>query len=78
MTYPDRLSSIIALPGVPASKSKSHLSKLAKESDTLFGTPWLEQYAAICHRPDPGSGEHVFLLITSRGSGRWVITKGGR
>ena len=59
------------------SKSKSHLSKLARAGDTLFGKRWIEQYAAICHRMDPERGEHLVLLITSRGSGRWVIPKGG-
>ena len=58
-------------------KSKTHLSKLAKAGDTLFGSEWIEQYAAICYRRDPDSGDYVTLLITSRGTGRWVIPKGG-
>jgi 8-oxo-dGTP pyrophosphatase MutT (NUDIX family) len=58
-------------------KPKSHLSKLSKAGNALFGGEWLQQYAAICYRPDVESGDYVTLLITSRGTGRWVIPKGG-
>lgn len=57
-------------------KSKTHLSKLAKAGSALFGERWLEQYAAICYRQDAEQGYQT-LLITSRGTGRWVIPKGG-
>ncbi|EJZ19909.1 NUDIX hydrolase (plasmid) [Rhizobium sp. Pop5] len=57
-------------------KAKRHLSKLAKAGTGLFGERWLEQYAAICYRQDPEQGYQA-LLITSRGTGRWVIPKGG-
>jgi len=57
-------------------KKKRHLTKLAKTGTALFQEPWLEQYAALCHRRDPVEGYQV-LLITSRGTKRWVIPKGG-
>jgi 8-oxo-dGTP pyrophosphatase MutT (NUDIX family) len=58
-------------------KSKTHLSRLARHAVALFRAPWLEQYGAICYRRDDDAGGHVALLITARGSGRWVIPKGG-
>lgn len=58
-------------------KNKTHLSRLARHAGALFDTPWLEQYGAICHRWDAEADAHVALLITARGSGRWVIPKGG-
>jgi 8-oxo-dGTP pyrophosphatase MutT (NUDIX family) len=58
-------------------KSKSHLSKLSKAGNALFGGEWLQQYAAVCYRVAPESGDYVALLISSRGTGRWVIPKGG-
>jgi 8-oxo-dGTP pyrophosphatase MutT (NUDIX family) len=58
-------------------KIKTHLSRLARHAGALFNTPWLEQYGAICYRWDADAGAYLALLITARGSGRWVIPKGG-
>lgn len=58
-------------------KSKTHLARLARHATALFNAPWLEQYAAICYRADQESNRHLALMITARGSGRWVIPKGG-
>jgi 8-oxo-dGTP pyrophosphatase MutT (NUDIX family) len=40
----------------------------------LFQRPKRQQVAALCYRGD-GAGKEV-LLITSRGTGRWIIPKG--
>lgn len=40
----------------------------------LFGRPRRLQVAALCYRQDDGRKE--VLLITSRGTGRWIIPKG--
>jgi 8-oxo-dGTP pyrophosphatase MutT (NUDIX family) len=58
-------------------RQKTHLSKLAKAGKALFGEQWLEQYAAICYRRNAENGDYEVLLITSRGTRRWVIPKGG-
>nr|WP_244713225.1 NUDIX hydrolase [Rhizobium cremeum] len=58
-------------------KKKTFLMKLAETGGPLFTAKWLEQYAAICFRRSPETGAFEVLLITARGSGRWVIPKGG-
>lgn len=57
-------------------KKKTFLMKLADTGGTLFAADWLEQYAAICFRRAAGGKGFEVLLITTRGSGRWVIPKG--
>lgn len=57
-------------------KKKTFLMKLADTGGTLFEARWLEQYAAVCFRRAAGTGVFEVLLITTRGSGRWVIPKG--
>lgn len=58
-------------------KKKTHLSKLAKHAGALFREQWREQYGAICYRKNADDGSYEALLITARGSKRWVIPKGG-
>lgn len=41
---------------------------------SLLQRPKRLQTAALCYRKENGS--HLVLLITSRGSGRWIIPKG--
>lgn len=65
------------LPQELAPKQKTHLSRLAKAGSALFSGRWLEQYGAICYRRNADNGDYEVLLITSRGTGRWVIPKGG-
>lgn len=36
----------------------------------------LPQYAALCSRIEPVTGQEVVLLVTSRGKGHWIIPKG--
>jgi 8-oxo-dGTP pyrophosphatase MutT (NUDIX family) len=60
----------------PPSNNCSHFSKLAKQAGDLFNNTWCEQVAAICYRKDDNSDAFLTLLITSRGTGRWIIPKG--
>lgn len=52
------------------------LQKLAQHSDVLFKDRFREQYAALCYRRDPDSGNIAVLLVTSRESVRWIMPKG--
>lgn len=61
---------------MPKKKPRTYLRKLADQAEKLFDGRNIEQYAAICYRWLPGSGEVEVLLISTRGSGRWVIPKG--
>ncbi|MGA1804966.1 NUDIX hydrolase [Rhizobium sp. HT1-10] len=61
---------------MPKKEPRTFLRKLADEAGTLFQGRNIEQYAAICYRRMPGTGEIEVLLISTRGSGRWVIPKG--
>ncbi|MGV1964143.1 NUDIX hydrolase [Agrobacterium sp. 22-222-1] len=55
----------------------SALSKLAQVTEQILKGNVGEQYAAICIRKNSQSDDDIeILLITSRGSGRWVIPKG--
>lgn len=63
--------------GAPLAKKKTLLQKLAGTGPSLFSNQWLEQYAAICFRPGDRLGDYEVMLITARGSGRWVLPKGG-
>ena len=58
-------------------KNRTFLSKLSKAGSMLFGEPWLQQYGAICYRQSDLTGHYEVMLITARGSGRWVLPKGG-
>jgi 8-oxo-dGTP pyrophosphatase MutT (NUDIX family) len=52
------------------------LQQLAAMPDKLLHAEFRIQYAALCYRQrSDGEGVEV-LLITSRGTGRWVIPKG--
>lgn len=54
----------------------STLSRIWSELvSPFFRRPRRHQVAALCYRD--GASGHEVLLITSRGSGRWVIPKGG-
>lgn len=57
-------------------KPRKHLAKMAKSGDKLFSESWLVQFAALCLRHDRDSGLLQVLLITSRGTKRWVLPKG--
>ncbi|MBD9628158.1 NUDIX hydrolase [Ensifer sp. ENS06] len=61
-------------PGMPI--LHRHLSRLAQTGEQLFLSSWRAQYGALCSRIDPDTGRRLVLLVTSRGSGRWVIPKG--
>ena len=52
----------------------TYLSRLAQAGDLLFAKERRQQFAAICYRK-AGNGCEV-LLVTTRGSGRWVVPKG--
>jgi len=62
--------------GIKASGKESLLRRLARHSDVLFKYPFREQYAALCYRRDPVSGNIAVLLVTSRESVRWIMPKG--
>lgn len=63
------------MPGEPAGQTA--LARLAMVADKLWTGEIRTQYAAICYRrTDDSSGPIEVLLITSRGTGRWVIPKG--
>lgn len=61
---------------MPKKKPRTFLRQLADEADKLFQGQNIEQYAAICYRRSPITEEIEVLLISTRGSGRWVIPKG--
>ncbi|OHV80062.1 DNA mismatch repair protein MutT [Ensifer sp. LCM 4579] len=59
--------------------NRSALSELMKVSDQRLKGKVITQYAAVCVRPNPEAENDIqVLLITSRGSRRWVIPKGCR
>lgn len=53
-----------------------HLTRLVQTGEQLFLPKWRTQYAALCSRIDPDTGRKLVLLVTSRGTGRWIIPKG--
>ncbi len=57
-------------------KPKTLLQQLAAEPQTLFSGAFRQQYAALCFRYRNGGPDVEVLVMTSRGSGRWVIPKG--
>lgn len=57
------------------SKPKTHLARLADHAETIMRGDSVEQFGAICVRPDPLNGLEV-LLITTRETHRWSIPKG--
>lgn len=59
-----------------ASGKEGLLRRLARHSDVLFKDRFREQYAALCYRRDPDSGNIAVLLVTSRESLRWIMPKG--
>lgn len=52
------------------------LQQLAAMPEKFAGGQFRKQYAALCFRRQPGDESVEVLLITSRGTGRWVIPKG--
>lgn len=52
------------------------LAEMSEISEKLFAHPFKVQCGAICHRFDEEAGENRVALLTSRGTGRWVIPKG--
>ncbi|WP_371419014.1 MULTISPECIES: NUDIX hydrolase [Agrobacterium] len=64
-----------AMPGEPAGQTA--LTRLTLVADKLWNRESRPQYAAICYRRTGESSCPIeILLITSRGTGRWVIPKG--
>lgn len=59
----------------PSRKPRSLLKQLALMPDKLFNGDFRLQYGALCYRRNEEDDLQV-LLITSRGTGRWVIPKG--
>ncbi|WP_309769291.1 MULTISPECIES: NUDIX hydrolase [Agrobacterium] len=59
----------------PSRKPRSLLQQLALMPDKLFNGGFRLQYGALCYRWIAADDFQV-LLITSRGTGRWVIPKG--
>ncbi|MEX5543834.1 hypothetical protein, partial [Pseudomonas poae] len=57
-------------------KRTSLLQDLAAMPDKLFSGAFRTQYGALCYRVGTESGKVEVLLITSRGTGRWIIPKG--
>lgn len=55
---------------------KTLLQQLASLKGKLFADRFLTQYAALCYRHVDADDALEVLLITSRGTGRWVIPKG--
>ncbi|WP_320197934.1 NUDIX hydrolase [Agrobacterium sp. rho-13.3] len=55
--------------------SKTLLQQLAAMPEKLFSSAFKVQYGALCYREPEGCDIEV-LLITSRGTGRWIIPKG--
>jgi len=59
--------------------NRSAPSELMKVTDQRLKGKVIAQYAAVCVRPNLGAENDIqLLLITSRGSRRWVIPKGCR
>ncbi|QCJ00761.1 NUDIX hydrolase [Agrobacterium larrymoorei] len=52
------------------------LKQLAAMPDKLFAGKFRQQLGALCYRKDPDGAGLQILLVTSRGTGRWVIPKG--
>ncbi|WP_320189025.1 NUDIX hydrolase [Agrobacterium rosae] len=52
------------------------LQQLAQNPDKLFNKPFARQCGAICFRYRPDHLDIEILLVTSRGSRRWIIPKG--
>jgi 8-oxo-dGTP pyrophosphatase MutT (NUDIX family) len=58
-----------------AMAAESYLSRLATKATELLSGQVVRQAAALCIRVER-SGEQKVLLLSSRGSGRWVVPKG--
>jgi 8-oxo-dGTP pyrophosphatase MutT (NUDIX family) len=54
---------------------ESYLARLATRATELLNGQFVRQAAAICFRIEQ-SGEWKVLLLSSRGTGRWIIPKG--
>ena len=52
------------------------LKQLASMPDKLFAGKFRQQLGALCYRLNPDGTGLQILLVTSRGTGRWVIPKG--
>lgn len=61
---------------LPAAHTKALLKSCADELRLLFGRPPRVQFAALCYRRRKKKEGYKILLITSRGTGRWVTPKG--
>lgn len=55
--------------------ARARKDRLVEVVQPMLGRPPQLQAAALCTRPGTDGGTEV-LLITSRGSGRWVLPKG--
>lgn len=51
-------------------------SRLIAWLQLMLRRPPKQQYAALCYRQDPADHHVEVLLVTSRGTGRWIIPKG--
>lgn len=60
----------------PPAKRNSLLQELAAMPDRLFTGVFRTQCGALCYRIGAENGKVEILLITSRGTGRWIIPKG--
>ncbi len=69
------MSRIAAL---PAMRTRQFWKEMADELRLLFGRPPRVQFGALCYRRKRGKkgARTEVLLISSRGTGRWVIPKG--
>lgn len=52
------------------------LKRILADLQLMLRRPPMQQYAAICYRLRKKHAEPEVLLMTSRGTGRWVIPKG--
>lgn len=59
-----------------APKNSTLLQQLASRPEKLFTGEFRVQYAALCFRRVSGNDGIEILLVTSRGTGRWIIPKG--
>lgn len=57
-------------------QSGSLLQRLANIPDKLFNSAFDIQYGALCYRKTSDGSDIEVLVITSRGTGRWIIPKG--
>lgn len=60
-----------------APKNNTLLQQLASRPEKLFAGDFRLQYGALCYRRLGEKGDNIeVLVVTSRGTGRWIIPKG--